>query len=239
MSGRYRDRVVVLRAWPLGERDRLVALLSEHHGKLRAVARGVLGPRSRLRGLLQPSVVLDAELWRGRSLDGIAQAQLVAGNLAVQESLEPHVVGWIYELLDLVEGLATENVADGGLFTLLTRGLGLVLEAPDPALFGALVLRAVQLGGVAPPLDRCERCGASSGLARVDPLTLQARCDRCGGTWVGEDVVAASRLVLAGRTREGMAAVRGEASRRFEAFAVKLGEAAVGRALRGGVLSRG
>ena len=36
----YRDTGVVLRTWKLGEADRIVVLFTEHHGKVRAVAKG-------------------------------------------------------------------------------------------------------------------------------------------------------------------------------------------------------
>ena len=37
----YRDTGVVLRTYKLGEADRIVVILTEHHGKVRAVAKGV------------------------------------------------------------------------------------------------------------------------------------------------------------------------------------------------------
>ena len=43
----YRDTAVVLRTYKLGEADRIVVLLTEHHGKVRAVAKGVRKTMSR------------------------------------------------------------------------------------------------------------------------------------------------------------------------------------------------
>src|ERR1700685_2113062 len=37
----FRDRGIVLRTIRLGEADRIVTLMTEHHGKVRAVAKGV------------------------------------------------------------------------------------------------------------------------------------------------------------------------------------------------------
>lgn len=236
MSGRIRDLAVVLRTWPLGERDRLVVLLTKEHGKVRAVARGARSTRSRLSGIVQPSAVVDAELWRGRSLDGIAQAELVAANLAGRANLDPRTVGWVYELLDLVDGLTEERLGDPALFALLSRGLGLLVAAASPALFAALVLRAVQVAGFAPALGACGACGAQDRLVAIDVASQQARCERCGGSWVGEEALFAARLVLEGRTREGMAAVGPDGSRRLEELATRIAEAVLGRRLRGTAL---
>ncbi|ACU54195.1 DNA repair protein RecO [Acidimicrobium ferrooxidans DSM 10331] len=233
MSGRYRDLAVVLRTWPLGERDRLALLLTREHGKVRATVRGARAARSRLRGIVQPSAVLDVECWRGRELDGVAQAQLVAANLAGRGDLDPDTVGWCYELLDLADGLSEDGHGDDALFALLARGLGLLVEAPSRELFAALTLRAVQLAGFGPSLDRCGSCGAEGELTRIDPASQQARCDACGGVAIGVPAMRAARLVLEGRTRDGLRAVDAVAARRFEELATRIAEAVLGRRLRG------
>lgn len=233
MSGRYRDLAVVLRTWPLGERDRLALFLTREHGKVRASVRGARASRSRLGGIVQPSAVLDVECWRGRELDGVAQAELVAANLAGRADLDPDAVGWCYELLDLADGLSEDGQGDDALFALLARGLGLLVEAPSRELFAALALRAVQLAGFAPNLDRCGSCGVEGELARIDPASQQARCDACGGVVVGAPAIRAARLVLEGRTREGLRAVDAVAARRFEELAARIAEAVLGRRLRG------
>ena len=46
-SRAYRDDAVVLRTHKLGEADRIITLLTKHHGQLRAVAKGVRRTSSR------------------------------------------------------------------------------------------------------------------------------------------------------------------------------------------------
>ena len=50
----YRDTAVVLRTYKLGEADRIVVLLTEHHGKVRAVAKGVRKTTSKFGARLEP-----------------------------------------------------------------------------------------------------------------------------------------------------------------------------------------
>ena len=45
----YRDHGIVLRTYKLGEADRIVVLITEGHGKVRAVAKGVRKTKSRVR----------------------------------------------------------------------------------------------------------------------------------------------------------------------------------------------
>ena len=37
----YRDKGIVLRSYKLGESDRIVVVMTENHGKVRAVAKGI------------------------------------------------------------------------------------------------------------------------------------------------------------------------------------------------------
>jgi hypothetical protein len=50
----YRDTGVVLRTHKLGEADRIVVLLTEQHGKVRAVAKGVRKTMSKFGSRLEP-----------------------------------------------------------------------------------------------------------------------------------------------------------------------------------------
>jgi DNA repair protein RecO (recombination protein O) len=71
----YRDEVVVLRTHKLGEADRIVTMLSRRHGKLRAVAKGVRRTSSKFGARLEPFMVADVQLYQGRSLDIVQQAE--------------------------------------------------------------------------------------------------------------------------------------------------------------------
>ena len=69
----FRDEAVVLRTHKLGEADRIITLLTRHHGRVRAVAKGVRRTSSRFGSRLEPFMVVDVQLWEGRSLDIVNQ----------------------------------------------------------------------------------------------------------------------------------------------------------------------
>ena len=71
----YRDEAVVLRTHKLGEADRIVTMLTRQHGKVRAVAKGVRRTASKFGARLEPFMVADVQLYEGRSLDIITQAE--------------------------------------------------------------------------------------------------------------------------------------------------------------------
>ena len=73
----YRDDAVVLRTHKLGEADRIITLLTKHHGQVRAVAKGVRRTSSRFGARLEPFMVADLQLVSGRTLDIVTQATVV------------------------------------------------------------------------------------------------------------------------------------------------------------------
>jgi recombinational DNA repair protein (RecF pathway) len=73
----YRDDGVVLRTQKLGEADRIITVLTRHHGRIRAVARGIRRTKSRFGGRLEPFTHVDVMVHNGRSLDVITQAEVI------------------------------------------------------------------------------------------------------------------------------------------------------------------
>ncbi|MFW6010175.1 MAG: DNA repair protein RecO, partial [Actinomycetota bacterium] len=80
----YREQGIVLRSYKLGETDRIVHLLGQRRGKIRAVAKGVRRPGSRFGGRLEVFSHVDLQLYEGRNLDVVSQAELVASHAAVR-----------------------------------------------------------------------------------------------------------------------------------------------------------
>ena len=83
----FRDKGVVLRTYRLGEADQIIVFLTERHGKVRAVAKGVRKTTSKFGGRLEPLTHVDLLLWQGRSdLDIVNQVE-------VRRRLPPHPRG--------------------------------------------------------------------------------------------------------------------------------------------------
>ena len=75
----FRDRGVVLRTIRLGEADRIVTLMTEHHGKVRAVAKGVRRTTSKFGSRLEPLSHVALLGWQGRGdLDTVNQVEVLA-----------------------------------------------------------------------------------------------------------------------------------------------------------------
>ena len=69
-----KDQGIVLRSIKLGEADKIVTILTQGSGKVRAVAKGIRKTTSRFGARLEPFTHVNLMLYRGRgSLDTITQ----------------------------------------------------------------------------------------------------------------------------------------------------------------------
>lgn len=198
-----RDHGVVLRTYRLGEADRIVVLLTEGHGKVRAVAKGVRRTGSKFGARLEPLSHVALLLWQGRGdLDIVNQAEVVDHFRAVREDLDR--VGRGLSMLEVADQLGQEGHPDPGLYRMLVgalRVLGDTDREPDlvaPAFF----LKALALEGAQPVLDRCAACGtpaADGELVAFDLAEGGALCRSCRrGRSVSPEVLDVVRRVLGG-----------------------------------------
>lgn len=154
----YREQALVLRTYKLGETDRIVHLLTRGRGKVRAVAKGVRRPGSRFGGRLEPYGHVDLQLYEGRNLDTVNQAELVDAHASVRA--DHRLSASAAAMCELADQIAQEGERDEGLFQLLHAGLQtLAADPPEPAVFvDAFLLRAASLAGFHVHARGCAIC---------------------------------------------------------------------------------
>jgi len=159
----YRDEGIVLRTQRLGEADRIITILTRSHGRVRAVAKGVRRTNSRLGSRVEPFTHVDLQLYIGRNLDVVSQAE----SLASYGSLISHdYPRWTagQAMLETAERFTAEEREPAvQQFLLLVGGLrALAGSDHDPALvLDSYLLRSLAVAGYAPSFDACARCGAA------------------------------------------------------------------------------
>ncbi|WP_223690431.1 DNA repair protein RecO [Leifsonia poae] len=156
----YRDEAVVLRTHKLGEADRIVTLLTRQHGKVRAVAKGVRRTASKFGARLEPFMVADVQLYEGRSLDVVTQAESLGSyGAAIAEDYASYTAAnAMVETADRV----TESESSLQQYLLLVGALRSLskLEHGAALTLDSYLLRALSLAGWAPSFLDCARCGA-------------------------------------------------------------------------------
>lgn len=156
----------MLRTHKLGEADRIVTFITERHGKVRAVAKGVRKTKSRFGARLEPTSHVALQLYEGRELDIVTQAESVDHFRAIRADLDR--LTRAVSMLEAVDQLAQEREVNPELYRMLLGALR-TLAARDSALvLAGFFWKLLALEGFRPITDACAVCGASDGLVAFD-----------------------------------------------------------------------
>ncbi len=167
----------MLRTWRLGESDRIVNLLTERHGKVRAVVKGVRKTKSRFGARLEPMVHVSCLFYEGRELDIVTQAEAIEVFRPVREDLGR--LAKAASLLEAVDQLCQERHANPRLFVMLLGGLRALAAHDAPLLVPAFFLKLLSTEGFHPLLDECASCGGRYGLSSFDLAQGGVLCGSC------------------------------------------------------------
>lgn len=153
----YHTEAIVLSRFELGEADRVLTLLTPHEGKLKAIAKGVRRPRSRLGGTVEPFAELMLVLARARTFDIVTSASVGHAWLNLRERLESTATAWY--LAELAERAVEERAFAYPVYALLKRAYQLLDDGMAPA----RVARWYEFGladalGMRPEVERCVEC---------------------------------------------------------------------------------
>jgi DNA repair protein RecO (recombination protein O) len=157
----YKDQGIVLGSFKLGEADKILTIMTQGSGKVRAVAKGIRRTKSRFGARLEPFTHVDLMLYRGRNLDTVTQAEIIDAFRAVREDFARFSAA--EAMLEAADKVAEEHERNVRLYVLLLKGLR-ALEAgpPDPAAVAeAYLVKLLGLSGFGPILTACAVCGGT------------------------------------------------------------------------------
>jgi DNA repair protein RecO (recombination protein O) len=176
----YKTEAIVLKRTNLGEADSVVTLYTPNHGKIRAVAKGVRRPLSKLGGhldLLTRSALLLAQ---GQNLDIVTQGQILDSYLPLRDNLTR--IGCAMYLAELVDQFTAEHLENYPVYRLLHASLSELCDARSPE----ILLRQFELEllshlGYQPELYRCVDCKSPLTPARnaFSPASGGVLCPDC------------------------------------------------------------
>lgn len=229
-----RDDAVVLRTYKSGESDRVVVLWTRTHGKVRVLAKGIRKSTSRLGGNLETLAYVDVDLVKTRGDFYIARHVAHRERLTTLRSDYARINAG-YAVVEVVDAIPTDDVADEGVFDLLVR----VLLALDDGSFNPVLIPAsfyfklLALDGSEPVLDECVNCASPGPLVAFDAQVGGTLCANCRtGAAISPGALAMIRRILGG----DLAAVLKEnapvAASEVAALALDAIEAHFGRRLR-------
>jgi DNA repair protein RecO (recombination protein O) len=227
----YRDDGVVLRTWKLGESDRIVVLYLRERGKVRAVAKGVRKTRSKFGARLEPGGHVALQLYEGRELDIVTQAESIDPAGPLRSDLDR--LTRTQAVLEAVDAIAQERQADPRLYTMLVGALRTLAARDHPLVIGGFFLKLLAHEGFQPRVDGCAVCDIEEPLVAFDLDEGGLLCDEHRrGTPVTPDAVRLLRLVLGGRLAAAMQEEPGPTTHEVEALATRALEHHLERRIR-------
>jgi DNA repair protein RecO (recombination protein O) len=233
----YRDQGVVLRTIKLGETDRIVTVLTQGHGRIRAVAKGVRKPGSRFGARLEPTSHVALQCYQGRELDVVTQVETIDANRALREHYGclTHAVS----MLEATDQVSPEREPNPALYRMLVGALRTLADRPSPLVSAAFFWKLLSLEGFHPLLDECARCGGAGpfvAFSAEDGGVVCEQCGRVGGRRVGPDALALVGRILGGDLRGALAEPPGAATSEVERLALSTLEHHLERRLRSAAL---
>lgn len=184
----YKTSAIVLRGRTYGEADRILTLLTTERGKIDAIAKGVRRTKSHLTGRLEFANQVQLGMHRGRNLDVVVSAEIECAHW--QALVEPERFAVAHLAVELVDAFCEPDLPLPDIYALLAAALGAIGNSAEPlSLLPRFSLRLLHALGLAPPVDRCVRCGAEFGAAT-------AWLDPEQGGFAGEECRVSYREVL-------------------------------------------
>jgi DNA repair protein RecO (recombination protein O) len=231
MSLLYRDVGIVLRTYRLGETDRIVVLMTENHGKVRAVARGARKATSKLGGRVEPMSHVSLLLREGRQLHQISQAETLDHFRTIRGDLDRLAAG--DALLEASDLVSQEHEPDDRLYRMLLGALRTLDAGLTPMLVPSFHLKLLANDGVGPELDVCVSCGSDGPFVAFDPDAGGVLCRLCRrGVAVSMEAIELAQRVLGGELRAALAEPASAATHEVQLMATRAFEHHVERRLR-------
>lgn len=123
----YKTDAIVLRHMILGEADRIVTLYTPTLGKIRAVAKGIRRPSSKMVGHLEVLSHASLLIARGLNLDIITQAHLINPFTQLREDLSTLSRGCY--LAELIDDFTPDEEPNLAIYNLLINTMGWLQES--------------------------------------------------------------------------------------------------------------
>lgn len=193
----YKTRGIIIKRTNLGETDRIVTILTDNHGLIRVVAKGVRKTLSKLAGHMEPFCVTDLLIAEGRNLDVVTGAVVKKCHLNLRNSLERTQTA--YYLAEIVDRMLAERDPHEDIFELLDETLEHLNSEPPKLLTSYFELNFLAATGFHPELNKCVHCHKNLCLDknRFDFSSGGVVCEDCGqGKVISNDAIKTLRLFL-------------------------------------------
>lgn len=150
---------IVLKEVKFEDTNKILTIFSRKYGKIHAMSRGVLKPRSPLLASSQVFAYSDYTFFKGKSFYHVNQGDIIDAFYDIRENMNRLL--YASYLLELVDSSIVEEEPNDRLFKLLVKGLS-VLSNMDSDFLKFVIsfeIKYISFIGYRPCLDKCVLCG--------------------------------------------------------------------------------
>ncbi|MBN1596574.1 DNA repair protein RecO [candidate division FCPU426 bacterium] len=172
---------VILRAYDYSEADRILVAFTRFSGKIRAVAKGVRKPGSRLAGCTSLLSLADLQFHgkEHQELYRLTQGQLIKSFCRIKSDL--CLLGQAARMSELADRLTPDREPLPEIFDLLQHGLELLEKGVAPAVTGIWYeISLLDKTGYRPVLMHCMGCKQDRDTMYYAPEQGGVLCRACG-----------------------------------------------------------
>tara|TARA_B100000945_G_scaffold75862_1_gene58482 strand:- start:20896 stop:21660 length:765 start_codon:yes stop_codon:yes gene_type:complete len=145
---------IVLKVFDFGEADRIFTLLTPDNGIIRAVAKGVRKPKSRMGGHIDVLSKVNIYISLGENLSNISQAEIINNYSILKKDLS--LISISFYILELCEKFSVENDPNNDIYYHLSYTLDILQEnLQNPLLIRWFEINLLTVSGFLPELYNC------------------------------------------------------------------------------------
>lgn len=150
---------IVLRETKFEETDKILNIFSLKYGKIHAIARGALRPRSPFIASSQVFSYSEYTFYKGKNFYHISQGDILDSFYDIREDMNRLLYGTY--LLELIDSSIVEEEPNEKLFKLLIKALSILSNMDDDFLKFVISfeIKYISFLGFRPFLDNCVMCG--------------------------------------------------------------------------------
>jgi len=188
---RFKINAFVIRATRLTETSRVVTLFTNEFGKVKAVAKGVDRPKSKMAGMIELFNLLEAVLYKKESseLGTLSEASVIEGY--PKFAGEPRKYGFGSAWCEILDKTSHPDHPRPRTFDLTGKYFRILNQSkPEKSglLFWAALYKMLVIEGYAPEINKCASCGRTDFKTNVT-ISLKRGGLICGKCSDGDDTI--------------------------------------------------
>lgn len=191
---------IIIRRTNFSEADRILTILTDRLGKVKAIAKGVRKIKSKMAGALEPYMLVNLQLHEGKTFFIVTGAEIIEEykniHLDVKKTAEAYVVG------ELIDKFVEENHQANEIFEISKEVLKTIDQNEKSFNVIAYELKIIEAAGFKPELYNCLHCKEklSAGDNFWDHVEGGVLCRTCQqkflhGTNISDEAIKALRFM--------------------------------------------